>query len=97
MTAAAAATCAAAKIAQYTRAYSHVVTREVTDSQTGETTQTVEDATSTLCSSDIAPVHVEGDSWSVEIQVNETDEHVSLTSPSNVAALFATENARSYD
>lgn len=95
--AATAASCAAAKIAKYTRAYSQITITDVTDPDTGETTPTVTSTTSTLCSSDIAPMYEEGSAWRVDIDVNEVDELPSDTAPANVAALFSAANARDYD
>lgn len=84
--------CAAAKRAQYTRAFARLDTSVIDENHT------LPDVVFAYeCPSDIAPQHQDGDIWSVEIQVNEEDHRASGSAVSNPAALFPQENARSYD
>lgn len=79
--------CASAKRTQYTRTFTHI---QVTDSGVSANT-TIE------CPSDIAPRHVEGGAWEVQIEVNEMDSTYSNGPSADPASLFPVANARNYD
>ncbi len=93
MTYEAAVACAAAKVAQYTRDCSVI---SITESEDTDTT-VIGTKTTKTCTSDVAAERDEGGMWHVTVSVSEDDEKPSLTSPADVASLFATENARNYD
>ena len=79
--------CASAKRSQYTRSFSRV---EITD-------ESVTTRTAIECPSDIAPRHVEGDVWEVQIEVNEMDTTYSIGPAAEPENLFPAANARNYD
>lgn len=98
MTEAAAEACAAAKVAQYTRDCSVVSIEESEEAdQYGNFPTVIGTKTTKTCTSDVAAEHDGGCMWHVTVSVSEDDEKPSLTSPEDVASLFAAENARSYD
>ena len=75
--------CAAAKVAQYTRAHTRV-TSETSGSSTSFDTYSIVEC---LCS--IAVQHGGGDLWNVTISVSETDEALSQGLPSDPASCFS--------
>ena len=84
--------CAAAKRAQFTRAFARLDTSTIDEEHPLPTIVSAYE-----CPSDIAPQHQDGDVWSVDIQVNEEDHRAAGSPSQNPASLFTTENARNYD
>ena len=98
MTEAAAEACAAAKVAQYTRDCFVISITESEDTDLmGNNPTVIGTKTTKTCTSDISAERDEGGMWHVTVSVSEDDEKPSLTSPADVASLFAAENARNYD
>lgn len=108
MTYAAAKACAAEKYKQYRRIHrkQEIEARTTTSTVTGDdgntstvasTYHAVNDKFVIDCLCTISVTHGAGDSWDVEISVNETDTRASLEAVSDLDALFATENAWEYD
>lgn len=95
MTYKAAKTCAAEKISQYRRIHRKQEIKETTT--TSGTTYAVDDKFVIDCLCSISVTHGEGDSWDVEISVNETETRASLTAVSDLDSLFSVENKWSYD
>ncbi len=87
LTEAAAYSCAAAKRAQYTRAYKRI------DSSSGSPVN----ISTYCCGADVTPVHESGAQWRVDISVNETDVKYSANVVNDLETYFASENGRSYD
>lgn len=93
-------TCAAEMRAKYLRKHNRVDIESLTGegpdgspvSSTTAADKSVYEALST-----ISLTHDEGDAWSVEIQVNETDIRATKSDSSSPASLFSTENAWDYD
>lgn len=86
--------CAAAKRTQYLRRHNRVTieaTGGVAVSVCAKDTQVYE----ALCT--ISMVHGEGDSWDVEIQVNETESRASQSASTSPESLFSSENGWDYD
>lgn len=95
MTYAAAKACAAKKYEQYRRIHRK---QEIKETTTGTaTTYAVDDKYVIDCLCTISMTHGAGDSWDVEISVNETETRASLEAVSDLEALFKTENAWEYD
>ena len=92
--------CAAAKRTQYLRRHNRV-TIEATTVDAGDGS-----AVASVCAKDtqvyealctISMVHGEGDSWNVEIQVNETESRASNSASTSPESLFSAENGWDYD
>lgn len=88
--------CAAAKRAQYLRRHNRVtidatMAGAAAFSIFAKDTQVYE----ALCT--ISMVHGEGDSWNVEIQVNETESRASNSASASPESLFSSENGWDYD
>lgn len=84
--------CASVKRSQYTRAFARLDTSTIDEQHPlPSVVNAIE------CPSDIAPQHVDGDVWSVQISVNEEDTLPSAASVADPAELFAAANARNYD
>ena len=97
MTFAAANKCAAAKRAQYLRKHNVASVVVNTDSEASETSYKIRNSEvyESLCS--ISVVHGDGDSWDVEIQVNEEESRGTDSSSTSPESLFSAENAWDYD
>lgn len=89
MTQAAAEACRLAKIAQYTNEQS------ILEFSPGVSLPTRK--TRTRCMAQVGARCDHGESWRCDIAVNETDLRGTSDAPTDCAALFAEENARSYD
>lgn len=93
--------CAAAKRTQYLRQHNRAtIEATTTTSADGETTVSSISTKDTkvyeaLCT--ISMVHGEGDSWDVEIQVNETETRASQSASTSPDSLFSSENGWEYD
>lgn len=88
--------CAAAKRTQYLRRHNRVTIEATTAGAAAvsifaKDTQVYE----ALCT--ISMVHGEGDSWDVEIQVNETESRASPSASTSPESLFSSENGWDYD
>lgn len=79
--------CAAAKRAQYTRAYRRI------DTSSGSPV----DISLYCCAADVTPSHDNGCAWSVSVNVSETDVRHSAEVVEDLATFFASENGRNYD
>lgn len=96
-------TCAAAKQAQYLRTHNRVtinaqnVEGESADGTAAASIKIVADVPviESLCS--VTMVHGEGDSWDVEIQVNESEQRAAASASTSPASLFSAENSWDYD
>ena len=88
--------CAAAKRTQYLRRHNRVSVTAPADTTTS-TTGTAENTLvyEALCT--ISTTHGDGDSWDVEIQVNETEQRAAESSDVSPDSLFAAENSWDYD
>lgn len=97
MTYEAANKCAAAKRAQYLRKHNVASVVVNTDSDASETKYKISNSEvyESLCS--ISTSHGDGDSWDVEIQVNEEESRATDSSSTSPEALFSAENAWEYD
>lgn len=95
-----ASACAAAMRAKYLRQHNRVTIENITVEGADGTTASGYTATNKSvyeALSTISLTHDDGDAWSVEIQVNETDVRATDSASSSPASLFATENAWDYD
>lgn len=104
MTRTAANLCAGAKISQYTRSFMRLGASELVpydDPTTSADSYILVPSTvyAVECPTEIAPIHGEGASWSVQINVNEEDvvAVASVQPPADLASLFAEANGRNYD
>lgn len=90
-------TCAAAKRVQYLRKHNRVTVKLVTNEETGISTPISVNSPvyEALCSIELT--HGDGDSWDVEIQVNETEQRASSSADTSPDVLFEAENAWAYD
>ena len=93
--------CAAAKRTQYLRRHNRATIETTTStSADGDASVSTTGAKDTqvyeaLCT--ISMVHGEGDSWDVEIQVNETETRASQSASTSPESLFSSENGWDYD
>lgn len=96
MTKSAADSCAASKRALYTR--NHIILDTVNTVPVGSTGRKMPGALAVYgCAAEISLNSYRGDTWNVDISVNETDIRCSATAPNDPASLFTSENARDYD